>query len=105
MHATLSFADAIDVAGGYRRNRRLNDELQTGEAAARTEGPWLLVCECGADDCAEPVELSTLEYEAARSHPRLYVVAPGHGTPGVTSTVTGAPGRFDLVELLRDEES
>jgi hypothetical protein len=97
----LSLAAGARVASGYRRNRELNAELQAA-ATVQDSGPWLLVCECGTDGCAETVELTRLEYEAARSHQHLYVVAPGHGSPGITSTVTSVPRRFDLVELRPD---
>jgi hypothetical protein len=99
-------AEHVDVtvqpgpAHAYIRNKKLNAELQAREAARWANGPWLLVCECGRVDCAETLELTNAEYALARSHPRLYVVSPGHGAPGVTSTVSAASHRFELVELL-----
>jgi hypothetical protein len=89
------------LAVGFSRSKTRSADLQPREAAARKRGTLLLVCECGRDDCVETIELTRLEYEAVRSHPRLYVVAPGHGTPGVTGPVTDVAGRFDVVELLR----
>jgi hypothetical protein len=69
-------------SSAYARNKALNEELHDRQlhSARRLSGsgPWLLVCECGDEACAETLELSEVEYEAVRSHPRLYAVASGH---------------------------
>jgi hypothetical protein len=95
----LDLATRARIAAGYNRNKKLNDELQSGAATGMARGHLLLVCECGRTDCAETIELTELEYEAARSHSRLYVVAPGHGFPGITEPITVVGRRFELVEL------
>jgi hypothetical protein len=56
-------------------NERLEakaDELELGEA--RT--PFL--CECEEEGCTEVVLLRRTEYEEVRSHPRRFLVVPGH---------------------------
>ena len=96
----LDLATRARIAAGYSRNKKLNDELQSGAATGTARGHLLLVCECGRADCAETIELTELEYEAARSHSQLYVVAPGHGFPGITAPITVVGSRFELVELM-----
>jgi hypothetical protein len=36
------------------------------------------VCECGRDDCAEPLEVTHTQYESVRANPRRFIVVPGH---------------------------
>jgi hypothetical protein len=90
-------------SSAYARNKALNEELHDRQlhSARRLSGsgPWLLVCECGDEACAETLELSEVEYEAVRSHPRLYAVASGHDLAAPSSLVTSVGRRFALVEL------
>jgi hypothetical protein len=81
-------------------NRRLNERLSSQEEQGERRLPRLLVCECGRPDCAETVEVSAAEYEAARSSPHLYLVAVGHQSPGVTDVIVEMPRRFTIVELI-----
>jgi hypothetical protein len=82
-------------------NRRLNERLSNQEEQGGARRlPRLLVCECGRPDCAETVEVSATEYEAARSSPHLYLVAAGHQSPGVTDVIVEVPRRFTIVELI-----
>jgi len=39
---------------------------------------WSFVCECGAPDCAEWVELELPAYEEIRANPERTVLAEGH---------------------------
>lgn len=36
------------------------------------------VCECSQDTCTERVHVPVVTYEAVRSHPRRFIVLPGH---------------------------
>jgi hypothetical protein len=59
--------------------RRINERL---ESSLRDLGVSLaaepFICECGAADCHEPVQLTLAEYEAVRANPTHFAVRPGH---------------------------
>jgi hypothetical protein len=60
--------------------RQVNEKIAgLNEAFAEllgTRGRW--ICECAAEDCAEPIEMTLSEYEQLRSHPNRFAVLPGH---------------------------
>jgi hypothetical protein len=58
--------------------REVNERI--GQAAERAgfAGPMVFVCECGDADCAETIEVTLDEYEAARSQPTLFLIALDH---------------------------
>jgi hypothetical protein len=58
--------------------REVNERI--GQAAERAgfAGPMVFVCECGDADCGETIEVTLDEYEAARSQPTLFLIAPDH---------------------------
>lgn len=60
--------------------REVNEEVQTladrhGDPARDELG---VICECSNDACRERLQLSVEAYEAVRSDPRRFIVAPGH---------------------------
>jgi hypothetical protein len=58
------------------------------------------VCECSADECHDAVPLSRSEYEAVRSHPRHFLVAPGHLWDNAYERRSAGDARFWVVEKL-----
>jgi NAD(P)-dependent dehydrogenase (short-subunit alcohol dehydrogenase family) len=63
--------------------REVNERVE--EVAAGLEGygaderqPIGFVCECGRDDCTEPLEVMHAQYEAVRKNPLRFLVVPGH---------------------------
>lgn len=58
--------------------------------------PTEFLCECGQTDCIVTIALARAEYEAIRSSPTLFVVAPGHQTAG--HGIIDENERFALVE-------
>jgi hypothetical protein len=76
--------------------RRINERIEyqrprNGELA----DPF--ICECVRVDCGGVLGLSIGEYTRVRSHPRRFVVLPGHEEPAIESTVEVHPG-FVVVE-------
>jgi hypothetical protein len=70
--------------------RRINERIEyqrprNGEAADT------FVCECVRVDCGGVLDLSIGEYVQVRSHPRRFVVVPGHEEPAVESIVEVHP--------------
>ena len=67
------------------------------EGAARSEAafrelnelmsPKHYACECSSPTCYATLELAIEEYEAARSHPRRFVIRPGHESLAVERVV------------------
>ena len=55
-----------------------------------------LICECGASDCLETIEVSQSEYEAVRSHPARFVLSVGHEDE--TEAVVDEFDRYSVVE-------
>jgi hypothetical protein len=58
-----------------------------------------LVCECSSSGCRKTIRASQKEYEAVRSTPSIFLVAPGHedDDPGVESVILRT-GRFFVVQ-------
>ena len=59
--------------------RRVNEGLeQKAEKWSFGEQPTPYLCECEDPRCTELVMLARSEYEVVRTHPRRFLVAPGH---------------------------
>lgn len=61
------------------------------------------VCECGGSECAEPISLTLVEYEAIRADRTRFAVVPGHELPEIESVVERHPAY--LVVEKREEEA
>jgi hypothetical protein len=61
-----------------------------------------MICECADIGCAERITVSVQAYEALRSNPRLFAVAPGHTVADVEEVVQRRKG-YDVV-LTREGE-
>lgn len=57
------------------------------------------VCECLSTSCTETVALTLDEYEAVRSDPACFLVAPGHNVAAVEETVRSTD-RYLVVRKL-----
>lgn len=55
--------------------------LESGDPGARER--WSFVCECGARDCVEWVELDLSAYTQIRARPDVLVLAVGHSRPAI----------------------
>ena len=56
-----------------------------------------LFCECGFPDCRERLSVSLGDYDRVRSHPRRFLVLPGHDIPGAEKVVE-AHENWNVVE-------
>ena len=65
------------------------------------ENPEFL-CECADLSCIQPLQLSVGEYEAIRSSPVRFVVAPDHKNPALERIVQ-ENDRFSVVEKIGEE--
>lgn len=49
--------------------------------------PRRYACECSSPTCFATLDLTEDEYEAARSHPRRFVIRPGHDSAAIERVV------------------
>jgi hypothetical protein len=71
--------------------RRINDRIEY-QRPRNGESADTFMCECVGVDRGGELDLSVAEYARVRSHPRRFVVLPGHEEPSVESTVEVHPG-------------
>jgi len=78
--------------------RRINDRIEF-QRPRNGESADTFICECIRVDCGGVLELSIGEYARVRSHPRRFVVLPGHEEPAVVVVEKrGEPGRIAEAE-------
>ena len=71
--------------------RRINDRTEY-QRLRNPESADAFICECVRADCGGTLDLTIAQYARVRSHPRRFVVRPGHEEPAVESTVGVYPG-------------
>lgn len=93
----------------FARNQRIfreaNERLR--EIADPSLALAQYVCECSHAECSEAIELSLADYDAIRSTPNAFVIAPGHERLERERVVEDDNERFMLVEkvvLIDDAE-
>jgi hypothetical protein len=81
--------------------RDVNEGIERGQWPGDEDSPVGFRCECARLGCNRLVELTVHEYEEVRSHPRRFVVVPGHELPDVETIVATRPGY--LIVEKRDQ--
>ena len=77
--------------------REINERMKGLNATfAEISDEFSIVCECDDAACIEQLSVRTEDYEAIRSDPALYAVAPGHDSPAV-ETVVEERDRYHVV--------
>ena len=97
---TAARDDARNEALFRQVNERVRDVSQAFAALDPT--PVDFVCECGNQDCTEPIALRLHEYEAVRAEPTHFFVVPGHVIPEI-ERVVAEHNSYVVVEKLDDE--
>jgi hypothetical protein len=69
--------------------REVNERIEEAvERAVREDDHvYEFLCECSNADCTLLLPLTIPEYEAVRSDPRQFIVAPGHELPEIENVV------------------
>lgn len=81
------------VAENEVRFRALNERLSaSGAAWEGRDGVLSIVCECGDEDCTEPIELRPDEYESVRADETQFAVVPAHVRRDVEDVVAEHDG-------------
>jgi hypothetical protein len=85
--ARMSETERQHVEGAKTQTlfREVNERIEHIAKAHAVNGEVL--CECAAQDCAEPIRLTLDEYEAVRRIPTHFFVVPGHDVPEIERVV------------------
>jgi len=94
------------VAANQALFRQINERIEekTEGIASEPDTPelWEFLCECGAENCVEHVQLSIAEYESVRADPTHFVLLPGHELPEA-EVIQSENERFIVVEKIVEE--
>jgi hypothetical protein len=86
----------IEAARTEALFRSVNDHIAAvGEDSLVDEAHF--VCECADAGCAEKIEAPLDDYEEVRTHPKLFLVKPGHADEDVERVVQDE-GDYEVVE-------
>ena len=77
--------------------RDVNEGIERGQWPGEEDRPVGFRCECARIGCNQLIDLSVREYEEIRTHPRRFVVIPGHESPDVETVIEARPG-YVIVE-------
>jgi hypothetical protein len=85
--------------------RQVNERVRDVSQAFATLDPTPVdfVCECGRQDCAEPIALRLHEYEAVRAAPTQFFVLRNHVIAEIEQVVADH-GSYVIVKKLPGEE-
>jgi hypothetical protein len=82
--------------------RQVNERIEQINEKLEGDSESDFLCECGDDDCTEPVTLNLSEYEAVRSNPTHFVIVPGHDVIDVERVILETD-RYAVVEKFLGE--
>ena len=85
------------AGAGEATMRDVNESIERGRWPGDEDTPVGFRCECARVGRNRLVELTVRQYEHIRSHPRRFVVVPGHELPDVETVVATRPG-YVIVE-------
>lgn len=84
---------------------RAANEAIEGNRADRGREQLTFLCECGVETCFEPIAVTREEYEAVRSDPARFVVAPRHEDLTAGEVVVQESSRYTIVEKRGEERT
>ncbi|MGH3007519.1 MAG: hypothetical protein ACRDOS_16725 [Gaiellaceae bacterium] len=77
--------------------REVNERIKEVNEPLAPEEPSDYLCECGSQDCTDPMSLTRSEYEEVRKEATHFAVVPGHVVPDVEHVLV-RNDRFAVVE-------
>jgi hypothetical protein len=89
------------IAENEALSRQVNEAIERGQWPGEEDSAAAFRCECAQLDCNRLVSLTPREYERIRSHPRRFVLLPGHDLAGAETVVERRSGY--LVVEKKDE--
>ena len=81
--------------------REVNERIAELNQTFQVEGRSEFLCECGREECRQPVSISIDEYETVRRTSTRFFVLPGHEDTSVESVVERSE-RYVVVEKIGD---
>lgn len=75
------------VASNEAMFRDVNEAVRSGGWPGEEGAPVAYRCECARLGCSRLIELRAADYERIRSHPRWFLIAPGHQVADVEVVV------------------
>jgi hypothetical protein len=87
------------IAWNEARFREVNEAISRGQWPGEGDAAVGFRCECAALGCNRVIELTSPEYERVRTHPRRFVVVPGHEREEVETVVETGPS-YVVVEKI-----
>ena len=96
------------LAGNEALFREVNErvaEVATHfvEVETQTE-PVDFTCECGRAECAEPITMTMVEYEAIRAKATHFAVVPEHEQPEIEIVIERHPTYFVVEKREKDAQ-
>ena len=85
------------VAKNQALFREVNERIKGVNAGVPLKEETDFLCECGDEECTEPVSLSLAEYEHVRSGPTHFAIVPGHEAVDIERIVSQNE-RYAVVE-------
>jgi hypothetical protein len=82
--------------------RQVNERIEEVNSKLDSDGLSDFLCECGDDDCTTPISMTLHEYEAVRSVPTQFAIAPGHEVIDVEK-VLSTGDRYSVVQKFAGE--
>jgi hypothetical protein len=96
------------LAGNEALFREVNErvaEVATHYIEVETHAEKVsFTCECGRADCAEPISMTLVEYEAIRAEPTHFGVVPEHEQPEIESVIERHPSYFVVEKREQDAQ-
>ena len=91
----------VRIASNETLFREVNERIERAvdDSGAPRDEVTGFVCECGAPDCTETINLTPEAYEAIRSDAALFAVLPGHVEPEAERVVKDH-GAYLVVEKV-----
>jgi hypothetical protein len=77
--------------------RYTNEGLEKAQEYMQSGELLQIICECGQAGCGELIAITRPEYEALRSDPTHFAIAPDHMMPEI-DRIVGSNDRFVTVE-------
>jgi hypothetical protein len=79
--------------------REINEAIERAHPSAAADRNAAFRCECSDPGCADLVSLAPSRYERIRSHPRRFLLRPGHEDQAIERVVERGPG-YVVVEKV-----
>ncbi|MGI9184130.1 MAG: hypothetical protein ACR2GZ_04065 [Solirubrobacteraceae bacterium] len=79
--------------------REVNEGIERGQWPGEDAEPVRFRCECARLGCNLLLEMTLVEYEQVRSHPRRFLMIDGHQVPELEKVVQREPGYLVVQKL------